>query len=266
VVACRANLIFTPRDHTNGYFISYFHELMPYHKLDRHPEQKTPTPDKLHEQSDFLRSCRMVRLDDSGLPHPLLLRWMLKNLACFGNLQTLQLSRPEGRLDALLPVLNEWLGEVAAKKSGMPPELLRLSLCRWPGIDFKAVAGLLSGTPSLQSLDLIECDLQDDALREHIGPAVGKMTIPFDLYLDGNPITDDGLMQALGEGWLALDRLSLATCEKLTTGLHARLREVRRNLLPNLRHISLYMTALTPEDARAYLMQHIGGAYFKAAE
>ena len=121
-------------------------------------------------------------------------------------------------------------------------------------------------SPSLQSLDLIECDLQDDALREHIGPAVGKMTIPFDLYLDGNPITDDGLMQALGEGWLALDSLSLATCEKLTTGLHARLREVRRNLLPNLRLISLYMTALTPEDARAYLMQHIGGAYFKAAE
>jgi hypothetical protein len=48
LVACRANLIFTPRDDTNGYF-SYFHELMPYHKLDRHPEQKTPTPDKLHE-------------------------------------------------------------------------------------------------------------------------------------------------------------------------------------------------------------------------
>ena len=147
MIACRANLIFTPRDPPN----THVHELLPYCKLDHDPEQKTPVPDKLHEQSDFLRTCRMVRLDDYGLPSPSLLRWMLKNLACFRNLQTLQLSRPQGRLDALLPVVNEWLGAVAANKSGMPPKIYRLSLCRWPGIDFKAVAAILD-LESMRSL------------------------------------------------------------------------------------------------------------------
>ena len=107
------------------------------------------------------------------------------------------------------------------------------------------------------SLDLIECDLTDGALLEHIGPAIGRKPLAldglatarpigdrsqaaahviqtvrqhrnlFDLYLDGNPITDDGLMQALeeAEGWLSVDCLSLTSCEKLTTGLHARLLE-----------------------------------------
>ena len=251
-IARRANLILTPNDRRWHYG---YHEILPYCKMDPKPEQMTKIPEKLLEQSDFLRTCRMVRLDGAGLPNPSHLRWMLWNLYSFRNLQTLQLSRPEGRLDMMLPVLNEWLGAVAASTQRDPYPLTRLSLCRWPGIDFKAVAGLLECTCSLTSLDLIECELGDDALLAHIGPVVGRKLNPssLDLYLDGNPITDDGLMQALGEGWPMLNDLSLSSCPELTTGLHARLLEVRLSHLPNLSHIGLFDMAVTPKDAMAYL-------------
>jgi len=257
MVTCRASLILTPND--RHWPIGY-HELLPYCKMDPKPEQMTKIPEKLLEQSDFLRTSKMVRLDGAGLPHPSHLRWMLWNLYSFRNLQTLQLSRPEGRLDMMLPVLNQWLGAVAASSERDPPlmyPLARLSLCRWPGIDFKAVAAFLECTCSLTSLDLIECELGDDALLAHIGPVVGRKLNLIDLYLDGNPITDDGLMQALGEGWTGLGELSLSSCPELTTGLHARLLEVHRSHLPNLNHIGLFDMAVTSKDAMAYLMQGI---------
>ena len=136
----RASLILTPKDPKfHGY-----HELLPYCKMDRKPEQLTKIPEKLLEQSDFLRTSTKVRLDGPGLPQPSDLRWMLWNLDGFSNLRTLQLCRPEHRLDMMLPVLNEWL-----RKPMEPFRLQHLSLCRWPGIDFKAVAAFLECTCSL---------------------------------------------------------------------------------------------------------------------
>ena len=77
MIACRANLILTPNDRHWHYG---YHEILPYCKMDPKPEQMTKIPETLLEQSDFLRTCRMVRLDGAGLPHPSDLRWMLWNL------------------------------------------------------------------------------------------------------------------------------------------------------------------------------------------
>ena len=77
MVACRATLILTPND---GHWHYGYHALLPYCKMDPKPEQMTKIPETLLEQSDFLRTCRMVRLDGAGLPHPSDLRWMLWNL------------------------------------------------------------------------------------------------------------------------------------------------------------------------------------------
>jgi hypothetical protein len=244
----RASLILTPKDPKfHGY-----HELLPYCKMDRKPEQLTKIPEKLLEQSDFLRTSTKVRLDGPGLPQPSDLRWMLWNLDGFSNLRTLQLCRPEHRLDMMLPVLNEWL-----RKPMEPFRLQHLSLCRWPGIDFKAVAAFLNSAVSLTSLDLIECELDDDALAV-IAPVVSRKLNLNDLYLDGNPITDDGLMKAMGEdGWTGLGELSLSSCSELTTGLHARLLEVHPKLLPSLSHIGLFNMAITPDNALEYMRQGI---------
>ena len=86
LVTKRATLILTPQDEPTY----NFHELMPYCKLDHRREQQTPKPGTALEQSDFLRSCRMLRLDEQGLPHPSLLGWLLgRGLPCFCNLQLL---------------------------------------------------------------------------------------------------------------------------------------------------------------------------------
>ena len=253
-ITCRASLILTPKER---HLVQGYHELLPYCKMGPKPEQLTKIPEKLLEQSDFLRTSNKVRLDGPGLPHPSDLRWMLWNLDSFSNLQTLQLSRPEGRLDMMLPVLNEWLGAVAASHLNLPLMLERLSLCRWPGIDFKAVTAFLNSAVRLTSLDLIECELGDDALAP-IGFVVSRKLNLTDLYLDGNPITDDGLMKALGEdGWTGLGELSLSSCSELTTGLHARLLEVHSKLLPSLSHIGLFNMAITPEHAMDYVRKGI---------
>ena len=128
LVTRRASLIVT-RDDEPTY---NYHEMMPYCKLDYRREQQTPKPGTALEQSDFLRTCRMLRLDEEGLPPRYLLRWTLHSMVRFRDLRTLQLSRPGGRLDYLLPVLHDWLGEVATKKCKTPRRLVRLSLCRWP--------------------------------------------------------------------------------------------------------------------------------------
>ena len=255
LVTKRATLILTRHDEPTY----NFHELMPYCKMDHRKEQQTPKPGTVLEQSDFLRSCRMLRLDEQGLPPRYLFRWTLMNLVRFRDLRTLQLSRPQGMLDYLLPVLNDWLGEVATRKCKMPRRLVRLSLCRWPGLDFKALAKALPRMRMLETLDVIECEVTDDALVTQLGPALGKKAKLFSLYLDGNPFTDDALMQALveGAGWTNLYLLSLSMCANLTADLHARLLENRRELLPDLKQISLFETALTVEDARAYLVRKI---------
>jgi hypothetical protein len=136
---------------------------------------------------------------------------------------------------------------------------VRLSLCRWPGLDFKALAKALPRMRMLETLDVIECDVTDDALVTHLGPALGKKAKLYSLYLDGNPFTDDALMQALveGGGWSNVYLLSLSTCANLTAGLHARLLQHRRELLPDLDQIHLFDVELTEEDARAYLVRKI---------
>jgi hypothetical protein len=115
-----------------------YHELLPYCKIDPKPEQLTKIPEKLLEQSDFLRTSNKVRLDGPGLPHPSHLRWMLWNLDSFSNLQTLQLCRPEGRLDMMLPVLNEWLGAVAASSERDPPLMYPLARLSKPQTSTKS--------------------------------------------------------------------------------------------------------------------------------
>ena len=255
LVTRRASLILTPHDEPTY----NYHEMMPYCKLDHRREQQTPKPDTALEQSDFLRSCRMLRLDEWGLPPHYQFRWTLTNMERFRDLRTLQLSRPNGKLDSLLPVLNDWLGEVATKKCKTPRRLVRLSLCRWPGLDFKALAKALPRMRMLETLDVIECDVTDDALVTHLGPALGKKAKLYSLYLDGNPFTDDALMQALVEGgrWTNLHLLSLSVCTNLTGGLHARLIEIYRALLPNLDQIHLFEVELAEADARAYLVRKI---------
>ena len=52
-IARRANLILTPNDRRWHYG---YHEILPYCKMDPKPEQMTKIPEKLLEQSDFLRN------------------------------------------------------------------------------------------------------------------------------------------------------------------------------------------------------------------
>lgn len=255
LVAWQANLIVTPADNP---VIYEYHELLPYSKLGHMPEQQTPVPCKLRAASDCLRTCKMVRLDECGLPSLALFGWLLgKGLPYCCNLHTLQLSRPQNELGALLPTLNGWLGRVASHRSWMPPQLERLSLCRWPGVDFKALAGLIKRVPKLECLDVIESELTDDALLGQLAPALCAVRRLYTLYFDGNPITDDGLLRSLEQsgGFLTLHALSLAHCEQLTTKVHAHL--LQPHLLPALSSINLYNVALTPEDAQAYLIREI---------
>ena len=87
------------------------------------------------------------------------------------------------------------------------------------GAFFVGLAPIGLAMPELESLDVIECELTDAALTGQLAPALCKVRKLFAVYFDGNPITDDGLMQSLEEssGFLTLHVLSLAHCEQLTT-------------------------------------------------